>query len=68
MNAPDKQSFEDAASFSRREMLRLTPGQRILRALELHELGLRLKQATAEAQKRNKSLSVAENSAQYKAK
>ncbi|MBK9990840.1 MAG: hypothetical protein IPP19_08945 [Verrucomicrobia bacterium] len=68
MNSPDQQSFEDAASASRREMLKLTPGQRILRALELHELGVRLKQATAQAQMRSEPLSVAEDSAKYKAK
>jgi hypothetical protein len=68
MNSPDRQSFEEAAKTSRQEMQRLTPGQRILRALELHELGLRLKQATVQAQKRSEPLSVAEDSAKYKAK
>jgi len=61
MNPSDKQSFKDAAKATRQEMLRLTPGQRILRALELHELGMRLSQATAEAQKKsNTSWQVAE--------
>lgn len=68
MNSPDKDNFEKTAKASREEMLKLTPGQRILRALELHELGLRLKQATAQANKRNEPLSVAEDSAKYKAK
>ena len=68
MNPIDQHGFEAAAKASREEMLKLTPGQRILRALELHELGLRLQQATAQAQKRNEPLSVAEDSAKYKAK
>jgi len=64
MKSSDKQSFEAAAIFSRQEMLRLTPGQRILRALELHELGLRFKQATAAAQKKsNEAWQVSEDSA-----
>jgi hypothetical protein len=64
MKSSDKQSFEAAAIDSRQEMLRLTPGQRILRALELHELGLRFKQATAAAQKKsNKAWQVSEDSA-----
>jgi len=67
MDTTDKQSFEHAAQASRQEMQRLTPGQRILRALELHELGLRLNRATAQAQKRSKPSAVAENSAEYKA-
>jgi len=68
MKSSDKQGFEAAAIANRQEMLRLTPGQRILRALELHELGLRLKQATAAAQKKsNEACHVAEDSAKYKA-
>ena len=64
MKSSDKQGFEAAAIASRQEMLRLTPGQRILRALELHELGLRLKQATAAAQKKsNEAWQVSEDSA-----
>lgn len=67
MNSSDKQGFEAAARASRQELLKLTPGQRILRALELNELGQRLKQATVQAQKRSEPLSVAEDSAKYKA-
>lgn len=55
MNKPGQQSFENVASTARREMLRLAPGQRIRRALELSELGARLKQATAAAKKRTAS-------------
>jgi hypothetical protein len=61
MNLSDIQSFENAAKATRQEMLRLTPGERILRTLGLHELGMRLKRATAEAQKKsNASWQVAE--------
>ncbi|MFT3870415.1 MAG: hypothetical protein QM715_18355 [Nibricoccus sp.] len=67
MNPSEKHDFEAAARASREAMLKLTPGQRILRALELHELGLRLKQATAQAQKTTRQdLSVAEDSGKYK--
>lgn len=65
MDSSDQHDFEAAAKASRAEMLKLTPGQRILRALELHKLGLRLKQATAQAQKLSDPLSVAEDSSKY---
>lgn len=68
MNPSDQQSFEAATHASRLAMPQLTPGQRILRALELHELGLRLQQATAKAKKCHGALSVSEDSATYEAK
>ena len=70
MNQPGHDSFENAADLARREMLKLTPGQRIVRALELAELGRRLQQATRAAQKRTTdACSVSEPpGATYKAK